>query len=191
MAKKVKKDPIVHKLDGYKFKTKPMLDFYIKLKELKAIGRIKSFTLPDFEEQNVKSKYGSKKCEIDGEMFDSIMEGKFYVYIKEQKRIGKIKSFEIHPVFPLLESFPKYGKVIRSITYISDFRVMYADGSEIIYDVKGRETADFKIKKKLFDFKYRNLILKCVQYRVKEDDWIDIHEREKENKKKKKTKKTK
>lgn len=173
------KKPKVYLIDGLTFKTKPMFDFYKELKELKSQGLVSSFALPTLEEMNAKSKYGAKKCEIDGEIFDSVMEGKFYVHLKEQMRNGAIKEIELHPKFALQDSFKKNGKTIRAITYISDFLVTYADDSKIVYDVKGRETADFKLKRKMFDCKYRDLTLKCVQHRVTGNRWIDIHDKPK------------
>ncbi len=174
MAKKraVKK---IYEEDGFKFNTKPLFDFYRKLKEAKENKLIKSFILPTFKEQSAKSKFGAKKCFIDDNKFDSIMEAKFYVYLLGLKKEKKIKSFLIHPKFNLQESFKKDGKTIRAMDYISDYIVTIDKNKEIVFDVKGRETSDFKIKKKLFDFKYRDLTLKCVQYRVLKDEWIDIH----------------
>ena len=41
---------------------------------------------------SIKSKYGSKKIEIDGIVFDSKTEGEFYLYLKDLKEHGKIKE---------------------------------------------------------------------------------------------------
>lgn len=175
MAKKKVRKPPIYKVDGRLFKTKPMMDFYKQLKELKEQGFIKSFELPTIEEQKAKSKYGAKKCEVDGNIFDSLMEAKFYIFLRHEKEYGDVVDFELQPKFKLQESFKKNGKTIRAIHYIADFLVEYKDGTKIVYDVKGRETADFKLKKKLFDYKYRNLTLICVQYRERLKRWIDIH----------------
>ncbi|MCY7865903.1 DUF1064 domain-containing protein [Bacillus spizizenii] len=176
------KKPKVYSIDGLHFKTKPLFDFYQELKEHKVQGLINSFTLPTLEEQKTKSKYGAKKCEIDGHIFDSVMEGKFYVYLKLEKQNGNVVDYELQPKYVLQEGFRKDGKAIRAITYISDFLVTYKDGEKIVYDVKGQETADFKLKKKMFDYRYRDLILKCVQYRAKDKVWMDLEEIKKQRK---------
>lgn len=166
----------VYTIDELQFSTKPLYDLYIELKGHKEQGLISSFKLPTIEEQQAKSKYGAKKCEIDGYTFDSIMEGRFYVHLKQEKQKGNIIDYELQPKYVLQESFKKNGKTIRAIAYISDFLVTYKDGSQIVYDVKGRETADFKLKKKMFDYKYRDLTLKCVQYRARQKRWMDLDE---------------
>lgn len=185
MAKKIKK-PKIYTMDGLKFKTKPLLDFYIELKEHKKQGFIKSFTLPTIEEQKKKSKYGARKCEIDGFIFDSVMEAKFYIHLKQEKENGNVIDFELQPKYLLQEGFKKAGKTIRAIYYISDFLVTHKDNQKIVYDVKGRETADFKLKKKMFDYRYRDLTLVCVQYRARENKWMSLEEIEKMKKEKKK-----
>ena len=186
---KVKK-PKIYTIDGLQFKTKPLYDFYVELKEHKAQGLVNSFTLPTLKEQKAKSKYGAKKCEVDGYIFDSVMEAKFYVHLKLEKQNGNVVAYELQPKYILQESFKKDGKTVRAIAYISDFLVTYKDGSKIVYDVKGRETADFKLKKKMFDFRYRDLTLKCVQYRATEKVWMDLDEIKELKKKKAKGAKT-
>ena len=53
-------------------------------------------------------------------------------------------------------------RTVRPITYRADFRVTYVDGHQEIEDVKGMETEIFKIKRKMFEYKYPNLTLKVV-----------------------------
>jgi hypothetical protein len=60
--------------------------------------------------------------------------------------------------------------------YIADFKVYLNDGSIQIIDVKGFETPDFKIKRKLFEAKYpfKLILMKYVkQYGgwVTNDEW--------------------
>ena len=181
---KAKKKKIVYEIDGLQFATKPLFEFYQELKEFKKQKLIKSFTLPTIQEQKAKSKYGAKKCEIDGNVFDSIMESRFYVYLRQEQEKGNVKKIELQPKFVLQEGFRKNGKAIRAINYISDFLVTYKDDRVVVYDVKGRETDDFKIKKKLFDYKYRDLTLICVQYLARTKQWVDIHAKKKSKTKK-------
>lgn len=165
----------VYTIGGLHFKTKALFDLYKELKEHETRGLINSFYLPTVEdEEKSKSKYGSKKCEIDGHSFDSIMEGRFYVHLLLEKQKGNVKEFELQPKFLLQESFKKNGVTIRAINYFADFLVTYYDGTKVVYDVKGRETTDFKIKRKMFDYKYRDLTLKLVQYKARTKSWEEV-----------------
>jgi hypothetical protein len=121
-------------------------------------------------------KYNAKRTEIDGISFDSKVEGKYYEYLKQQQQEGLIKRFELQPIFTLQEGFRKNGKYFRPILYIADFKVYLNDGSIQIIDVKGFETPDFKIKRKLFEAKYpfKLILMKYVkQYGgwVTNDEW--------------------
>lgn len=109
-------------------------------------------------------KYKSVKVEIDGHKFDSKMEGNRYLKLKELLKEKQIKDLELQPRFLLQPSFKKYGRTIRKIEYIADFK--YYDNVRqklIIEDVKGFETKDFKIKQKYFDYKYPELELELVK----------------------------
>lgn len=130
------------------------------------------------------------KKEIDGIKFDSTMEADYYEYLKAEKEAGRIKEFSLQPKFPLQEAFKKYGRTIRAMMYIADFKVKYADGTELIIDVKGRETADFKLKRKLFDYKYIDLSLKLVIWDKRNSMWADYDEFQKAERLRKKKNKT-
>lgn len=99
------------------------------------------------------SKYKAEKVIYDGIVFDSKMERDFYINLKE----AGVK-FERQPLFLLQEKFAKGDKKYQDITYKADFRV-----GNTVYDVKGKETADFKLKKKMFLYKYKELDLICVR----------------------------
>jgi hypothetical protein len=121
------------------------------------------------------SKYNAKRTEIDGITFDSIAEGEYYLHLKKQLKEGEIKWFELQPSFELQEGFRKTGKFIRPIVYVADFEVYRHDGSVEIIDVKGFETADFKIKRKLFEKKYP-YTLTLMKYVKKYGGWITVEE---------------
>ena len=123
------------------------------------------------------NKYKNKKTIIDEFKFDSEMESHYYIYLKHLKEIGEVVTFELQPTFLLQEGFStKDGDRIRPIKYIADFRVVYRDEHEEIIDVKGKITAEFKIKRKMLLYKYRDITFKCVQERGREPNkyWIEI-----------------
>ena len=108
------------------------------------------------------SKYGNKKVLIDGIKFDSMAEGRRYKELKLMQRAGIIKELELQPKFLLQESFKKNGKTYRKVEYIADFQYK-ENGKVVIEDVKGKKTDIFKLKHKLFEYKYRDLELKLVK----------------------------
>lgn len=136
------------------------------------------------------SKYGSEKITIDGICFDSKMEGQFYEYLKDKMAKGEIQNFELQPEFILQDAFMKYGKKYKAIRYKADFMVYLNDEDFIVYDVKGFETADFKLKKKMFEFKYRDFKFKCITRNLThgKEGWIEVDELKKIRLKNRKTK---
>jgi hypothetical protein len=121
------------------------------------------------------TKYNAKRTEIDGIAFDSKSEGEYYLHLKQQQEQGLIESFILQPKFILQDGFKKDSKHIRPIMYIADFDVWKPDGTREIIDVKGFETADFKIKRKLFEKKFP-FKLTLVKYVKKYGGWITTDE---------------
>ena len=102
----------------------------------------------------MRNKYGNKKVVVDNVKFDSIAEAKYHEQLKWLLQAKQIKSFKCQPKFLLQEAFKKNGETVRKIEYIADFEIHNLDGSIEIVDVKGAETKEFLIKKKLFLKKY-------------------------------------
>ena len=107
-------------------------------------------------------KYNNRKTIIDNIKFDSNAEATRYQFLKILLKTGKIEDLELQPKFLLQPSFKKNGKTIRAINYIADFKYIQ-DKKVVIEDVKGMETKEFKIKKKLFEYKYPEYELKIVR----------------------------
>ena len=122
------------------------------------------------------NKYKNKKTMVDGIKFDSEMESHYYIYLKQLKEIGEVVDFVLQPTYLLQEGFDLNGKRIRPITYKADFKVIYKDGHEEVIDVKGKLTEEFKIKRKMLLYKYRDITFKCVQERGRKPNkyWIEI-----------------
>ena len=122
------------------------------------------------------NKYNNKKTIVDGIKFDSEMESHYYIYLKHLKEIGEVVDFILQPTYLLQEGFNLNGKRIRAITYKADFKVIYKDGHEEVIDVKGKLTEEFKIKRKMLLYKYRDITFKCVQERGRKPNkyWIEI-----------------
>lgn len=157
-----KKNKGKHQIDGKIFSTKGAKDLYGILLAHKKSGLIHQFELPEVGEET-KNKFGSKKCIINDIKFDSMLEGRFFLHLLTMQQQNNISCIVTHPKYQLQKSFKKYDKTIRAIDYFADFEVEFCDGTKVIYDTKGRETADFKIKRKMFDYKYPDLTLICVK----------------------------
>lgn len=107
------------------------------------------------------SKYNSRKTTVDGFTFDSKKEAKRYLELKQMEKDGLIHNLQLQVPFVLIPSFEVVvdGKKRkrRPITYVADF-VYYRDDAKVIEDVKGLRTPVYKIKKKLFEYRYHETI---------------------------------
>ena len=77
-----------------------------------------------------------------GRVFDSKREMAVALEFEALRRVGQTSEIEYQPVIELV---PK-PNLIR---YVPDFRIVWPDGNEEYVDVKGVETAVFRIKLKL------------------------------------------
>lgn len=102
------------------------------------------------------SKYGNKKTVIDGITFDSIKESQRYLILKDMLKNKQIEDLQLQPKFLLQDSFKYNGKTEKKIYYIADFSYI-KDGKLIVEDVKGKKTAVYKLKRKLFLYKYKEI----------------------------------
>ena len=101
------------------------------------------------------TKYHNIKKTVDGIKFDSKAEAERYVELKLMQRAGHISGLQLQPEFELIPRYKKNGKTVRKTVYIADF--MYTDNytdETVIEDVKGVKTAVYKLKKKLFEYRY-------------------------------------
>ena len=137
---------------------------------------------------NVKKSTDDRTC--DGIVFDSAMEMKFYRdVILPNLGSGVIKRFELQKPYELQPKFTRGGKTIKSITYVADAYIEYADGSIILYDVKGMADTTAKIKRKMFWYRYPEVDYRWITYLKKYGGWIDYDEAQKLRREEKKNKK--
>lgn len=102
------------------------------------------------------SKYHNKKVIYDGYTFDSIKEKNYYIKLKLLEKAGKIKELELQKEYELQPSFRLNNKTSRRITYKADFKYISVEDDRIhIIDVKGFRTDVYRLKKKLFEYKYK------------------------------------
>ena len=90
------------------------------------------------------TKYNNKVTFIDGHRFMSKREAARYVDLKNLERGGIISNLELQPRFPIVING------VKICDYVADFR--YYDNErrrEVVEDVKGVKTPEYKLKKKL------------------------------------------
>lgn len=101
---------------------------------------------------NIKHKFHAERCERDEIKFSSKAERRFYDQLKLLQRSGDVLFFLMQVPF----------RLPAGIVYRADFMVFYADGNCEVIDVKGMETTEFKLKRKLLEENYP-LTLKIVK----------------------------
>lgn len=105
---------------------------------------------------NIKqSKYKNKKVEYHGIKFDSNKEMAYYIKLEILEQKEKIKNLELQKVYELQPSFKINGKTYQKITYKADFSYISVEDNKLhVIDVKGFKTEVYKLKKKMFVYKY-------------------------------------
>lgn len=103
-----------------------------------------------------KPKYGNKKVMCDGIKFDSAKERNYYLKFKIMEEAGIIKNLEIQKKFILQVGYTINDKKRREISYYADFCYISTKDDKLhVIDVKGFKTDVYKLKKKLFEYKYK------------------------------------
>ena len=93
------------------------------------------------------NKFGAVKTVVDGITFHSGAEARRYQQLKLLERAGHIRQIELQPVYKIEIGGKHVCKVIL------DFR--YFDGEQrVVEDVKGRDTAVSRLKRKLVEASY-------------------------------------
>jgi len=92
----------------------------------------------------IRHKFKAIRCEEDDIKFPSKKERRRYQELKLLKQGGEVLFFIMQTPFHLP------GKIV----YRSDFMVFWENGNVTIEDVKGFETPEFKMKRKLLEESY-------------------------------------
>lgn len=93
-------------------------------------------------------KYRNKKCEYNGEKFDSQRELNRYLELRLLERAGKISELKRQAPYVLAPAVRIGGRGRPALRYYADF-VYIEDGKEIVEDTKGRITEGYRIKRHL------------------------------------------
>lgn len=100
-----------------------------------------------------RNKYKNNPMIIDGIRFDSTKEGHRWLELQTLQKAGVISDLQRQVKFELQPSFYHNGKKYRPIQYVADF-VYNESGENIVEDVKGVKTQEYKLKKKMMLYIY-------------------------------------
>ena len=125
--------------------------------------------------------------EKDIKEFDSEMEYKRFLYLSNRKKNGEIIGLKDHFNFMLLPAYTSAENVPHEeLLYEADFYYYdVAEGRYVVEDVKGLMEDVFRVKWKLFDYKFkdRDLAIRCVQIKggrgvdpLLSSSWINLAE---------------
>lgn len=114
------------------------------------------------KEYTKKNKYKNEITYYKDIRFSSKKEMQRYKELKLMESANLIKDLELQEKFLLQEGYTnKAGKKIRPIYYIADFSYYDIEKKEyIVEDVKGIRTDVYKLKKKIFEYQYPDLVIK-------------------------------
>lgn len=101
------------------------------------------------------SKYRNIKTVIDGIKFDSKREAQYYLYYKHLEAAGTIKNLVLQYPLQFIYNGKKMFKYIADFYYEDDYGAHYID-------VKGVQTAVFKLKKKLIEAQH-NITIEIME----------------------------
>ncbi len=108
-------------------------------------------------------KFNARRTVVDNISFPSQAEANRYNELKLLILAGIISDLELQPEFKLQAGFTdNEGQRQRAIKYKADFKYI-ENGQVVIEEVKGFETAVWKIKKKMFLYLYPECQLRIIK----------------------------
>lgn len=105
---------------------------------------VKCFSFP-----RKRNKYGNEKRQFNGITFDSVAEMNRYIVLFDMEQKGEITNLRMQVPFELLPGFTINGHKQRAIKYVADFVYLDPEGIQHVEDVKGVETKEYILKRKL------------------------------------------
>jgi hypothetical protein len=113
------------------------------------------------------NKYHNKPMQVGRIRFDSRAEARRYQELELLEKAGAIRDLRPHPTYVLQEGFKCNGAKIKPIIYIGDAEYFDTEtNNRVCEDTKGgraTQTAVFKLKRKMFLFKYPDIELRIVE----------------------------
>lgn len=116
--------------------------------------------------------------------FDSEIEYLYYLELLQKKSEGKVRDINIHQSFVLIPEYTNIdGELIQRMDYECDF--FYFDiekNKQMCVDVKGVEEPEFVLKRKIFDYNYRDKFKITIMKYSKSTGFVEKSEYKKSRK---------
>ena len=96
-------------------------------------------------------KFGNRKTELDGRVFDSKKEARRFAELRLMERAGEISGLQTQVPFVLIPAQrDEKGRVIeRAVSYVADFVYNDKNGKLVVEDAKGYRTDVYRLKRKM------------------------------------------
>lgn len=102
------------------------------------------------------TKYHNKKVFYGNILFDSKKECNYFYKLKLMENTGIIKELKRQVPFELIPTYKINNRTVRKMQYIADFTYITTNNNKLhIVDTKGYRTEVYKLKKKIFEYKYK------------------------------------
>jgi hypothetical protein len=113
------------------------------------------------------NKSGARSVVVDGIRFDSRGEAVRYQQLVALEAAGEIRALSLQPRFEIQPGFTRPdGEKVRPIHYVADFQYQEVQtGRVVVEDFKGFETEAFKLKRKMFFYRFPDLELRMPRKR--------------------------
>ena len=106
------------------------------------------------------------KRDVSEAIYKANLEAINSIKLKLLEKAGKIKELELQKEFELQPSYKLNNKTIRKITYRADFTYKTAEDDKLhVIDVKGYRTDVYRLKKKLFEYRYK-IEIEEIKWRI-------------------------
>ena len=96
------------------------------------------------------NKYGAKRTEFNGKIFDSKFEASVAQDLETRKLANDILDYDTQYKVEM-DIYRSDGVKAMTVNHKVDFRIHHKDGSFELYEAKGVETADYKWRRKLLE----------------------------------------
>lgn len=102
------------------------------------------------------NKYHNKKVFYGDILFASKKECNYFYKLKLMENTGMIKNLKRQVPFELIPTHKINNRTVRKMQYIADFTYITTNDNKLhIVDTKGYRTEVYKLKKKIFEYKYK------------------------------------
>ncbi|PLS77240.1 MAG: hypothetical protein CYG59_24855 [Chloroflexi bacterium] len=109
-------------------------------------------------------KYNNQPVVVGGYRFDSKAEARRYEELCLLQQAGEIANIVVHPESELQRaSRDSDGRRHSAIRYVADFSYQeLPSGRVVVEDVKGHKTPEFKLKERLFRYRFPDFDFRLI-----------------------------